>query len=157
MISSHWFKPIPKYPAVRRDFALLLDEKVNFGDLFTIARQTEKQLLKDVTLFDVYEGKNLPKGKKSYAVNFIFQDDEKTLKDKQAHDKVDLAKAEELLQTVLNLTESATDTSDNSNTLSDRAGFEKIAERTSDQSTNKKGKLLFFYNEFINTKDRVNN
>ncbi|WP_033960451.1 phenylalanine--tRNA ligase subunit beta [Psychroserpens jangbogonensis] len=77
------FKDIPKYPEVRRDFALLLDEKVTFEDIDKIAMQTEKQLLKDVDLFDVYQGKNLPKGKKSYAVSFTIQDEKKTLTDKQ--------------------------------------------------------------------------
>src|SRR5690606_28871060 len=69
------FKDIPKYPEVRRDFALLLDDNVSFEAIDTIAKQTEKQLLKDVDLFDVYQGKNLPKGKKSYAVSFILQDE----------------------------------------------------------------------------------
>ena len=77
------FKSIPKYPEVRRDFALLLDENVTFDAIHTIAKQTEKQLLKAVDLFDVYQDKNLPKGKKSYAVSFTLQDDRKTLTDKQ--------------------------------------------------------------------------
>ena len=77
------FKDIPKYPSVRRDFALLLDTNIQFEDIATIAKQTEKQLLKDVNLFDVYEGKNLPEGKKSYAVSFLLQDENKTLTDKQ--------------------------------------------------------------------------
>lgn len=77
------FSEIPKYPEVRRDFALLLDNNVTFDDINTIAKQTEKQLLKNVNLFDVYEGKNLPAGKKSYAVSFTLQDENKTLTDKQ--------------------------------------------------------------------------
>ncbi|EDP70538.1 phenylalanyl-tRNA synthetase beta subunit [Flavobacteriales bacterium ALC-1] len=77
------FSAIPKYPEVRRDFALLLDYNVTFEDIYTIAKQTEKQLLKNVNLFDVYEGKKLPKGKKSYAVSFTIQDENKTLTDKQ--------------------------------------------------------------------------
>ncbi|TXK75009.1 phenylalanine--tRNA ligase subunit beta [Mesonia sp. K4-1] len=77
------FKPIPKYPSVRRDFALLLDQKVSFNDIYEIAHKTERKLLKEVDLFDVYEGKNLPEGKKSYAVSFIFLDENKTLTDKQ--------------------------------------------------------------------------
>ncbi|WP_298895217.1 phenylalanine--tRNA ligase subunit beta [uncultured Psychroserpens sp.] len=77
------FKAIPKYPEVRRDFALLLDEHITFEEIDKIAMQTEKQLLKDVDLFDVYQGKNLPKGKKSYAVSFVIQDENKTLTDKQ--------------------------------------------------------------------------
>ena len=74
---------ISKYPEVRRDFALLLDNKVTFEEIHTIAKQTEKQLLKNINLFDVYEGKNLPAGKKSYAVSFTLQDENKTLTDKQ--------------------------------------------------------------------------
>ena len=81
------FEAISKYPEVRRDFALLVDESVNFQSIYKVARQTEKQLLKSVNLFDVYQGKNLPQGKKSYAVSFIMQDDKKTLTDKQV-DKV---------------------------------------------------------------------
>ncbi|WCO02926.1 phenylalanine--tRNA ligase subunit beta [Psychroserpens ponticola] len=77
------FTDIPKYPEVRRDFALLLDDQITFEDIDKIAMQTEKQLLKDVDLFDVYQGKNLPKGKKSYAVSFTIQDEKKTLTDKQ--------------------------------------------------------------------------
>lgn len=77
------FIDIPKYPEVRRDLALLVDENVTFESIYTIARQTEKSLLKEVNLFDVYQGKNLPDGKKSYAVSFILQDTSKTLTDEQ--------------------------------------------------------------------------
>lgn len=77
------FKDLPKYPEVRRDFALLLDEAVTFESIYSIAKQSERKLLKDVNLFDVYQGKNLPKGKKSYAVSFTLQDEYKTLTDKQ--------------------------------------------------------------------------
>jgi phenylalanyl-tRNA synthetase beta chain len=77
------FTEISKQPAVSRDLALLIDKNVEFEKIEQIARQTEKKLLKSVELFDVYEGKNLPAGKKSYAVNFILQDTEKTLNDKQ--------------------------------------------------------------------------
>ena len=77
------FHEISKYPAVSRDLALLVDKSVEFEAIATIAKQTEKKLLKNVELFDVYEGKNLPEGKKSYAVNFILQDETKTLNDKQ--------------------------------------------------------------------------
>ncbi|MDB9781582.1 phenylalanine--tRNA ligase subunit beta [Winogradskyella sp.] len=77
------FSTIPKYPEVRRDFALLLDNSITFEDIHTIAKQTEKQLLINVNLFDVYEGNNLPEGKKSYAVSFTLQDENKTLNDKQ--------------------------------------------------------------------------
>lgn len=81
------FQNIPKFPAVRRDFALLLDKNTCFEELHTLAKKTEKQLLKDIQLFDVYEGNNLPEGKKSYAVSFTLQDEHKTLTDKQI-DKV---------------------------------------------------------------------
>ena len=77
------YTEIAKYPAVSRDLALLIDQNVEFAQIEEIARQTEKKLLKKVELFDVYEGKNLPAGKKSYAVNFILQDTEKTMGDKQ--------------------------------------------------------------------------
>ncbi|UGS22567.1 phenylalanine--tRNA ligase subunit beta [Flavobacterium channae] len=77
------FTDIPKYPEVRRDLALLLDESVAFEQIYTIAKLTEKGLIKDVNLFDVYQGKNLPEGKKSYAVSFILQDNSKTLTDTQ--------------------------------------------------------------------------
>lgn len=76
------FAEISKYPSVSRDLALLIDKNVEFSQIEQIARQSEKKLLKSVELFDVYEGKNLPAGKKSYAVNFILQDNEKTLNDK---------------------------------------------------------------------------
>lgn len=77
------FKPIPKTQFARRDFSLLLDNNVRFDSIQSIATKIDRKLLKDVGLFDVYEGKNLEKGKKSYAVSFIFQDEEKTLKDVQ--------------------------------------------------------------------------
>jgi phenylalanyl-tRNA synthetase beta chain len=76
-------KPIPKFPQVKRDFALLLDENISFSDLKNTAEQTEKSLLKEVSLFDVYTGENLPDGKKSYALSFTLQDENKTLTDKQ--------------------------------------------------------------------------
>lgn len=76
------FKEISKYPAVSRDLALLLDKSVEFASVEQIAYNAERKLLKKVELFDVYEGKNLPEGKKSYAVNFILQDEQKTLNDK---------------------------------------------------------------------------
>lgn len=76
-------KPLPKTQFVRRDFSLLISKKVEFHEIRTLARSVDKKLLQKVGLFDVYEGKNLPQGKKSYAVNFIFQDPEKTLKDEQ--------------------------------------------------------------------------
>ncbi len=76
------FKEISKYPAVSRDLALLVDSNVEFAQIEEIAYKSEKKLLKEVRLFDVYEGKNLPAGKKSYAVNFTLQDSEKTMGDK---------------------------------------------------------------------------
>ena len=74
---------LPKFPVVRRDLSLLLDEKITFAELAETARRAEKKLLRDVTLFDVYEGKNLPAGKKSYALSFYLQDTERTMSDKQ--------------------------------------------------------------------------
>ena len=76
------YQEISKYPAVSRDLALLIDNSVKFAQIEEIAFQTEKKLLKRVELFDVYQGKNLPEGKKSYAVNFIIQDATRTLNDK---------------------------------------------------------------------------
>ena len=81
------YKPVindlPKFPEVKRDFALLVDKSVKFADLAKASLAAEKKLLKAVNLFDVYEGKNLEAGKKSYALSFILQDAENTLKDKQ--------------------------------------------------------------------------
>jgi phenylalanyl-tRNA synthetase beta chain len=84
-ISTKNFKlrPIAKFQPVQRDFALLLDTSVRFSALRDAAFSTEKKLLKSVNLFDVYKGKNLPEGKKSYALTFTIQDEEKTLTDKQ--------------------------------------------------------------------------
>ncbi len=76
-------KEVPKYPAVRRDLSLLVDTAVTFDDLKTIAFKIEKKLLKNVQVFDVYVGDKLPENKKSYALNFILQDEEQTLTDKQ--------------------------------------------------------------------------
>ena len=76
-------KEIPKFPEVSRDFALLLDENISFKSIYDIAYNTEKHLLRDITLFDVYLGNNLPKGKKSYAVSFKLRDDKTTLTEKQ--------------------------------------------------------------------------
>ncbi|RMA58621.1 phenylalanine--tRNA ligase subunit beta [Ulvibacter antarcticus] len=77
------FQPISKFPKVKRDFALLLDDTVSFEALQLAALQTEQKVLKDVNLFDVYTGNKLPKGKKSYAMSFTLQDENKTLTDKQ--------------------------------------------------------------------------
>ena len=76
-------KEIPKYPAVRRDLSMLVDTDVTFDALKTIAFKTEKKLLKNVQIFDVYVGDKLPENKKSYALNFTLQDDQQTLTDKQ--------------------------------------------------------------------------
>lgn len=77
------FHELPKYPAVSRDLALLVDKAVAFADIERISRTAGGKLLKTVKLFDVYEGKNLEPGKKSYAVNFMLQDEAKTMNDKQ--------------------------------------------------------------------------
>lgn len=94
------FAEIPKFPEVRRDLALLVDENVSFESIYKVARQTEKTLLKNINLFDVYQGANLPAGKKSYAVSFTLQDASKTLTDQQI-DKL-MAKLLANLQTELN-------------------------------------------------------
>ena len=77
------YTDLSKFPAVKRDLALLLDKAVQFAEIQKIAQESERKLLKEVTLFDVYEGKNLPAGKKSYAVSFYLEDETKTLNDKQ--------------------------------------------------------------------------
>jgi len=77
------FKPLTKFPAIKRDLSLLLDDKVTFEEIELIAKKCDKKLLKEVSLFDVYKGKNMEKGKKSYAVRFSLQDENKTLKDKE--------------------------------------------------------------------------
>lgn len=77
------FSELPKFPAVSRDLALLVDKGTEFAQIEKTARSCEKKLLKKVSLFDVYEGKNLEEGKKSYAVNFLLQDESKTMNDKQ--------------------------------------------------------------------------
>jgi phenylalanyl-tRNA synthetase beta chain len=93
------FVDIARYPEVRRDLALLVDESVSFDAIYAIARQSEKSLLKSVVLFDVYKGNNLPEGKKSYAVSFTIQDTSKTLTDEQI-DKV-MGKVQKNLTTEL--------------------------------------------------------
>ena len=77
------YTPLLKYPEVRRDLALLIDKGVPFNTIKSLAFKAERQILRSVTIFDVYQGANLPEGKKSYAVSFILQDKEKTLNDKQ--------------------------------------------------------------------------
>ena len=76
------YNPISKFPEVRRDLALLLDSSVPYSEVEKLGYRTEQKLLKEINLFDVYEGKNIESGKKSYAVSFILQDQEKTLTDK---------------------------------------------------------------------------
>jgi phenylalanyl-tRNA synthetase beta chain len=77
------YSPLPKFPEVRRDLALLVDRDVTFSTIKMWALRTEKEILKTVNIFDVYEGDRLPEGKKSYAVSFLLRDDSKTLNDKQ--------------------------------------------------------------------------
>jgi phenylalanyl-tRNA synthetase beta chain len=77
------FKEISKFQEVRRDLALLIDEKITFEQLYDLAFQTDKKILKEVNLFDVYEGKNIPEGKKSYALGFVLQNEIQTLNDAQ--------------------------------------------------------------------------
>lgn len=81
--NSITYKEISKFPSVRRDLALLVDLSTTFADLEKIASKTDKKILREVNVFDVYQGEKLPEGKKSYALSFIFQDEEKTLTDKQ--------------------------------------------------------------------------
>ena len=80
---KHRFNALPKFPSVNRDLALLIDKSVSFEELKDIALQAERKYLKSVDLFDVYEGKGIEEGKKSYALSFVLQDDEKTMNDKQ--------------------------------------------------------------------------
>lgn len=96
------FSDISKYPAVKRDLALLLDKSVQFAEIEKIAMDSDRKLLKEVSLFDVYEGKNLPAGKKSYAVSFYLQDEDKTLNEKQI-DGI-MKKIQTNLETKLNAT-----------------------------------------------------
>lgn len=77
------YSDISKFPEAKRDLALLIDKKISFSDIEKVALETEKKLIKDIYLFDVYEGKNLEAGKKSYAVSFILQDEAKTMTDNQ--------------------------------------------------------------------------
>lgn len=77
------FEELPKFPAVRRDLALLIDKSVKFSKIKELAYYTDRKILREVDLFDVYEGKGVPDGKKSYAVSFILRDDKATLNDKQ--------------------------------------------------------------------------
>lgn len=93
---------LPKFPAVKRDLALLLDDKITFKEIYQLANQSERKLLKQVDLFDVYQGKNLPEGKKSYAVSFVLQDETKTLADKQI-DKI-MQKLQQTFEKNLNAT-----------------------------------------------------
>jgi phenylalanyl-tRNA synthetase beta chain len=83
------FRGIPKFPEVRRDLALLVDQDISFDQIEKLSFQTEKKLLKKVGLFDVYEGEKIARGKKSYAVSFMLQDDEKTLTDKEIEKTMD--------------------------------------------------------------------
>ena len=74
--------PVSKFPSVKRDLSLIIDNNIRFADLKQVALAAERKLLKNVTLFDVYEGSNIAEGKKSYAMSFILQDESKTLTDK---------------------------------------------------------------------------
>ena len=79
---KYTYKPVSKFPSVRRDLALVLDKEIKFDDLKRAALKAEKSLLQKVGLFDIYKGDKIPEGKKSYAVSFILQDQEKTMTDK---------------------------------------------------------------------------
>lgn len=93
------FTPLPKTLPVKRDLALLLDKGVTMAQVEATVRESERKLLRSVELFDVYEGKNLPEGKKSYAISMTLQDDERTLQDKQID--ATMAKIIKILQTRL--------------------------------------------------------
>jgi phenylalanyl-tRNA synthetase beta chain len=93
---------IARFPAVRRDLALLIDKNISFAEIKRTAYQTDKKILKEVSLFDVYEGKNLPEGKKSYAVGFTLQDEEKTLNDTRI--ELIMSKIQKNLEEKLNAT-----------------------------------------------------
>jgi phenylalanyl-tRNA synthetase beta chain len=98
-MAKTFYKELPKTFATRRDFSLLVDAKVNFADIEEVAKNCDKKILRSIGLFDVYEGKNLDEGKKSYAVSFTFQDDNHTLKDQQVDqvmDKIRVALEEKL-------------------------------------------------------------
>jgi len=88
-LSKTVYKELPKTFATRRDFSLLVDTKVAFSDIEEVAKNCDKKILRSVGLFDVYEGKNMEAGKKSYAVSFMFQDDNQTLKDQQVDQVMD--------------------------------------------------------------------
>uniref|UniRef100_UPI00404A630C phenylalanine--tRNA ligase subunit beta n=1 Tax=Flavobacterium sp. TaxID=239 RepID=UPI00404A630C len=94
------FQEISKFPEVRRDLALMLDASTSFADVYEIAQKTEKNLVKKINLFDVYEGEQLPEGKKSYAVSFVIRDDKKTLEEAQI-EKV-MSKLQKAFETELN-------------------------------------------------------
>ncbi len=94
------YKPLSKYPSSRRDLSLLLDKSTPFSAIKEIAKKADRKLLKEIGLFDIYQGKNLEEGKKSYAVSFLFRDDEKTLQDKQV-DKI-MSKIQSELENKLN-------------------------------------------------------
>jgi len=79
---DHVYEPVPKFPSVRRDLAMVIDTHVKFEDLKKAAQNTERRILKSVSIFDIYEGDKIPEGKKSYALSFTLQDKEKTLTDK---------------------------------------------------------------------------
>ena len=83
------FQEMPKFPEVRRDLAILLDESVPYADLCRAAHKAVKKILKQVSLFDVYRGDKIPEGKKQYAMNFVFQDPDKTLTDQEIEKAVD--------------------------------------------------------------------
>ena len=83
------FQELPKFPEVKRDLALLIDESVSYADLSRAAHKAVKKILKQVTLFDVYRGDKIPEGKKQYALNFVLQDPDKTLTDNEVEKAMD--------------------------------------------------------------------
>jgi phenylalanyl-tRNA synthetase beta chain len=83
------FQEVPKFPEVRRDLSLVLDKRVTFDDIKSLANQTEKQLLQEITLFDVYQGDKIPADKKAYALGFTLLDEQKTLTDQDIDKTMD--------------------------------------------------------------------
>jgi phenylalanyl-tRNA synthetase beta chain len=83
------YSEVPKYPSVRRDLSMVLDEAISYEQIRNVALKTERKLIREINLFDVYQGDKLPSGKKSYAVSIVFRDDEQTLNDKTIEKMMD--------------------------------------------------------------------
>ncbi len=97
---DHSYKAVSKFPTVRRDLAMVIDKEVSFEEMQNQAFKAERKILKSVGIFDIYEGDKIPEGKKSYALSFVLQDDQKTLTDKLI-DKT-MSRIQKILETELN-------------------------------------------------------